>query len=387
MRLSAFLITLSSFFLSSDIVLAQPPSRTIPNGTIVETISSELPYETYEQWVQKLKNEITFEEREFRRQFPPEKFEEYKDEIHCPFDTYEEWVQTLRRRWQRHGISKSRLAEEERQFRRKYPPEEFEQFKKEIAYAKLKYMSDGLKVVCFVLRPKNVAGKRLPVIIYNRGGHHEVAANDLMKLMEFRALVSEGYVLVASQYRGGPESEGDDEIGGADVNDVLNLIPLIESLSYADASRIGMFGWSRGGMMTYIALTKTNRISSAIIGASPTDLTTVGQKRSGMEEAVLSRFVPNYARNTDEILKSRSALYWPEKLHKATPILLLQGGADRNCDPTDALRMAMELYEIKHPFRLVFLEGGSHGLAEYGDEVAHLVEVWFDKYLQNRLLD
>ena len=316
MKLSIFPIILMSLFMSGHVGLSQSSSHSVPNGTIVETISSALPYETYEQWIQHLKKEITFEEREFRKQFPPETFKEYKDKIQCPFDTYEEWIRTLRRRWQRGGISNSRLAEEEKQFRRKYPPEEFERFREAIDYAKLKYMSDGFKVACFVLKPKDAAGKKLPVIIYNRGGHHNVAAIDLMKLLSFRELVSEGYVLVASQYRGGPESEGNDEIGGADVNDVLNLIPLIESLPYADASRIGMFGWSRGGMMTYIALTKTGRISAAIIGAGPTDITTVGKKRSGMEEQVLSRFVPDYAKNTEEILKSRSAIHWPEKLHK-----------------------------------------------------------------------
>ncbi|MFC1636872.1 alpha/beta hydrolase family protein [Planctomycetota bacterium] len=315
MKLSTILITLISLFLNSNTGLSRPSSQGIPNGIIVENISSALPYETYEQWIQHLKKEITFEEREFRKQFPPENFEEYKDKIQCPFDTYEEWVQTLRRRWQRRSTSKSRLAEEERQFRRKYPHEEFERFRKEIDYAKFKYMSDGFKVACFVLTPRDAAGKKLPVIIYNRGGHHEVAAIDLMKLLSFRTLVSEGYVLVAGQYRGGPDSEGNDEIGGADVNDVLNLIPLIESLPYTDASRIGMFGWSRGGMMTYIALTKTDRISAAIIGAGPADITTVGQKRSSMEEEVLSRFVSDYARNREEILKSRSAIYWPEKLH------------------------------------------------------------------------
>ena len=99
MKFSIFLITLSSLFLNCNIGLAQPSSRRIPNGTIVETISSALPYETYEQWIQDLKNEITFEEKEFRKQFPPEDFDKYKDKIQCPFDTYEEWIQTLRRRW------------------------------------------------------------------------------------------------------------------------------------------------------------------------------------------------------------------------------------------------------------------------------------------------
>jgi hypothetical protein len=34
---------------------------------------------------------------------------------------------------------------------------------------KLKYMSDGLKVVAYLYKPKQVEGKRLPAIIFNRG--------------------------------------------------------------------------------------------------------------------------------------------------------------------------------------------------------------------------
>jgi dipeptidyl aminopeptidase/acylaminoacyl peptidase len=33
-----------------------------------------------------------------------------------------------------------------------------------------------------------------------------------------------------------------------------------------------MFGWSRGGLMTYITLTKTERINAAVIGGGVTDL-------------------------------------------------------------------------------------------------------------------
>ncbi|MHC4637996.1 MAG: alpha/beta hydrolase family protein [Planctomycetota bacterium] len=379
MKLRVFSLILLFFLLSTNIILAQVDSHSKTNGTIVEKISN-LPYETYEQWIKDLKKQITFDEIAFRKQYPPEDFEKYKDAINCPFDTYEEWLRVLRRRWQGKA-SRNQIDEGEKRFRKEHPPEEFERFKKEIDYVKLKYMSDGFKVVCFILKPKSIDRKKLPVIIYNRGGHHEVAAVDFERLLSFHNLVSEGYILVASQYRGGPESEGQDEIGGADVNDVLSLIPVIESLPYADASRIGMFGWSRGGMMTYIALTKTTRISAAIIGAGPADLIKNVKKRTEMGR-VMSRFVPNYEKNKKETLESRSAIYWAEKLHKGTPILLLQGSADKRCDPKDALRMAIQLYETKHPFRLVFFEDGDHGLSRYKKEVNDLLIGWFNKYLK-----
>ena len=52
------------------------------------------------------------------------------------------------------------------------------------------------------------------------------------------------------------------------MNDVLNLIPLLNELEQADQKKIGMFGGSRGGMMTYISLTKSNKIKAvAVLGA------------------------------------------------------------------------------------------------------------------------
>src|SRR2546423_14782897 len=35
---------------------------------------------------------------------------------------------------------------------------------------RIKYMSDGLKVVGIIWKPTNTAGKKLPLVIYNRGG-------------------------------------------------------------------------------------------------------------------------------------------------------------------------------------------------------------------------
>ena len=103
-----------------------------------------------------------------------------------------------------------------------------------------------------------------------------------------------------------------------------------------------------------------------------------------MEKQVYAELIPNYAEHKEAALAARSAVRWPEKLHKQTPILLLHGSADWRVHPTEALTMAFKLYESKHPFRFVFFEGGDHGLTEHREEVDRLIRDWLDRYVRDK---
>jgi dipeptidyl aminopeptidase/acylaminoacyl peptidase len=245
------------------------------------------------------------------------------------------------------------------------------------------YLSDGLKVKGYLAIPKR--GDKLPCVIVNRGGTREFGVLTDVRAAELLGRVASwGYVVVASQYRGAAGGEGKDELGGNDVNDVLHLIPLLESLPRADARRIGMFGWSRGGMMTYLALTRTSRIAAAVVGAGAADAFDSVKRRPEMDKEVYAKLIPNYAKDKEAALAARSAVRWPEKLNKKSPILLLHGGADWRVHPTEALTMASKLYESKHPFRFVFFEGGDHGLTEHREEVNRLTRDWLDRYVRDK---
>jgi dipeptidyl aminopeptidase/acylaminoacyl peptidase len=169
------------------------------------------------------------------------------------------------------------------------------------------------------------------------------------------------------------------------VNDVLNLLPLIDSLKEEiDPARIGMEGWSRGGMMTYLALARTKRIAAAVVGSGEVDLEEGIKLRPEMETNVIGELVPGYATNKVQALRARSAIHWPEKLAKNTPILLLAGTSDWRVNPMNSLRMAEKLYQQRHPFRIVMLEGGDHGLSEHRDERDRIIRDWFNTYLRDR---
>ncbi len=243
------------------------------------------------------------------------------------------------------------------------------------------YISDNLKVKGFLVSPKKKGN--YPCIIYNRGGNREFGALTPERVIRFLALVASwGHVVAASQYRGNLGGEGREQFGGDDINDVLNLIPLLEAHPYADHERIGMMGGSRGGMMTYKALTLTDRIKAASIRCGVTDLILWTEDRKDMDE-VYSDLIPEFNPDDRMTLKSRSPIYWADKMCPTTPILIMHGTSDWRVNPLSSIKMAERLMELKHPYRLVMLEGSDHSLSEHINERNRLIKEWMDRFVRD----
>jgi dipeptidyl aminopeptidase/acylaminoacyl peptidase len=239
-----------------------------------------------------------------------------------------------------------------------------------------------LKVTGYMAVPKK-AGK-YPCVIVNRGGNRNFGAwNDFTVMRFFGEVASWDYVVVGSQYRGNAGGEGKEEFGGSDVNDVLNLIPFLTNVDKADTSRIGMYGWSRGGMMTYLALKQTDKMRAAVIGSGMADPIKMAVKRPEMD-TVFAELVPGYWQNRDSVLKTRGAVYWADQICKTTPLLLLTGSADWRVPPDEQMDMVKKLYELKHPVRFQLFEGGDHGLLDYMDEVNHVTRNFLDTYVRDK---
>jgi dipeptidyl aminopeptidase/acylaminoacyl peptidase len=241
------------------------------------------------------------------------------------------------------------------------------------------YLSDSLKISGFLIEPKN--GNKLPTVIFNRGGNREFGALTIGLLIEWVApIAKEGYIIVASQYRGNSGSEGKDEFGGQDVNDVLNLIPIIDNMPRADTTRIGMYGWSRGGIMTYLALTKTNRIKAAIIGGAPTDLLTLLDKRPEMKK-VYNELIPGYLTNKTKELKNRSAIYWTDKLCRTTSYFILHGKTDSRVDYSQATNIVAKLKMENIKVENVFYDNADHIINEYRADKDAKILSWLKQNL------
>ena len=243
------------------------------------------------------------------------------------------------------------------------------------------YQNDGNTVRGIMVEP--VSSGRHPVIIFNHGGVMQWGRIILAEILEFNRLAERGYIVMASSYRGEGGSTGEPDMDGGDVADSLALIDIAEGMPNADPQRIGMWGFSRGGLVTYGALKRTGKLAAAVIIGGPTDLVTA-PRRAEFDEFVYPHVIHNYALDKDAALKRLSPLTWVDKLAARTPILLLHGGDDPRVAPSDSLRMASALQTQKHSYRLKIYEGGSHDLSESGLDVRSEIDRWFDLYLRDR---
>ena len=247
----------------------------------------------------------------------------------------------------------------------------------------IKYLSDGLKVAGFLWKPKDTSGPARPLIIYNRGGNREFGAVTPWFWSGFYPFLEKGFVVVASQYRGNGGGEGHEEFGGADVRDVLNLIPLARSLGYVDMNNVFILGASRGGMMTYLALKQGINVNAAAVIGGLTDAVASAKERPGMLSGVYKELIPDFDKRADEALRERSAVYWADRIN--APVLILHGGSDWRADPaSQALAFAQKLQEKHKTYELIVYADDNHGLARNRLDAEKRIIEWFRRYLREK---
>lgn len=244
------------------------------------------------------------------------------------------------------------------------------------------YDSDSLMVTGFMVRPKKAGS--YPCVIYNRGGNRDFGQLLVgTAVQQMGMIASQGYVVIASNYRGNSNSEGKEAFGGSDANDILNLIPALSQVAFADTSRIGMFGVSRGGMMSYLALKETCNIDAVVVLGGVSDLLIMKEKRPDMESHVFEALIPNYKDSADVELTRRSATYWTDEMCPTTPILFMHGSKDEACDISMAHKLHKALEENQSPHLFVEFQNDNHGCVKHQKEVSEYLANWFNKYLKN----
>jgi dipeptidyl aminopeptidase/acylaminoacyl peptidase len=249
-------------------------------------------------------------------------------------------------------------------------------------FYRLTYLSDGLKVTAYAAEPKKPG--KYPCIITNRGGNREFGKWDTTHVaIHFGVMASWGYVVIGSQYRGNDGGEGQEEYGGKDINDVLNLVPVFAQFPNADTSRIGLEGISRGGMMTYLAMKKSCKFKAAVVMSGAANEFISLQHRPGLDDSVHAQLIPNYYANKEKELKARSASYWADQMCKTTPLLIMQGSSDWRVPTAEALDLVSQLYKHKHPTRFVLYEGADHGISEFMFQTYDERKRHFDYYLRD----
>ncbi len=241
---------------------------------------------------------------------------------------------------------------------------------------KIVYQSDQEEVNGFLSHPIDTS-KKYPLVIWNRGGYlKDGRIDEFLARGIFGEIASWGFVVLASSYR------KEEQFGGDDVNDVLNLIKVAEELEYCNSEKIGMEGWSRGGMMAYLTLTKTDRINCCTIISGLADL-----ERNEKVVPDLGKIFRSAFKTEDSVLKNelrdkRSAVKFFDKINKKTKFLLIHGTADERISYLDAEDMYRNLKANGNEVELKLIECGDHYLNKQKKEIAQIRKSFLQKNLQ-----
>lgn len=241
------------------------------------------------------------------------------------------------------------------------------------------YRSDDLEVYAYLYRPAAAPkGKKLPVVVFNRGSY---VRDDFSPevLMLGNRLAHQGYLVVAPMLRGSGGARGHDEMGGADLHDLLTIVAVIKEIPYADPTRLFLYGESRGGIMCLLAAKHEFPTRAIAVWGAITDLGSFLAKDSSARRLAPTIW-PGFPAgvNEAEILESRSAVRWPEKIN--VPVLLMNGGADSQVSPLHAIELASALEKLGKPYELKIFYGENHILTGRAQERDEEAVSWFRRF-------
>jgi len=132
---------------------------------------------------------------------------------------------------------------------------------------------DGTVIQTFVYKPQDFDPKRrYPAILWLHGGQE--SQYDYGFNFRVQLFAANGYVVVMPNVRGSGGRGLDFALslnkayGTHDVEDVIVATDYVIARGYVDPDRLGVGGWSSGGTLTNVVITKTDRFAGAISGAS-----------------------------------------------------------------------------------------------------------------------
>lgn len=243
---------------------------------------------------------------------------------------------------------------------------------------------DGTPVNGFLVRPYgHRTGTRAPTILKIHGGPVWQFFNEFN--LEWQVLAAEGFAVVAANPRG---SSGRGEKfstaiwadwGNKDGQDVMAAVDYAVAQGIADSTRLGVGGWSYGGILTNQVIARDTRFKAAISGA-------------GQSNALAGYGTDQYVReyeaelgmpwsNTDVWMRVSFPFFHADRI--VTPTLFLCGEKDFNVPLLNSEQMYQALKSLGRETQLVIYPGEYHEIRKPSYERDRLERYvgWYRKYL------
>lgn len=243
---------------------------------------------------------------------------------------------------------------------------------------------DNIALNYWIIKPPNFdPAKDYPLIfmIYGGPGHNTVTdAWGGANYFWYQMLAQQGYIIVSVDPRGtmyrGRKFEHSTylNLGKLETVDMIEAAKYFGSLDYVDADRIGMMGWSYGGFMTSLAMTKGADYFSMGIAVAP-----VTNWRY-YDTIYTERFMRTPQENPSGY-DDNSPINFVDKLKG--DYLLIHGSADDNVHFQNTMEMIQALVAANKQFDLFIYPNKNHGI--YGGNTRYHLYTKMTNFIKDNL--
>ena len=241
----------------------------------------------------------------------------------------------------------------------------------------------GDQMNAYVIKPKNFdPNKKYPLFMYQYSGPGSQSVSnswDGGNGLWFNHLVQKGYIVACVDGRGTGykgtkfKKVTYKNLGKYEIEDQIAAAKWFGNQSYIDKSRIGIFGWSFGGYMTSLAMTKGADVFKAGIAVAP-----VTNWRY-YDSIYTERFLQTPQENPDGYDQNSPTTF--AKLLKGK-FLLIHGTADDNVHFQNSMEFSEALIQNKKQFEFMAYPDKNHGI--YGGQTRpQLYQKMTDFILEN----
>jgi dipeptidyl aminopeptidase/acylaminoacyl peptidase len=246
---------------------------------------------------------------------------------------------------------------------------------------------DGTEVRGLIVKPAGYkAGTKYPTLLIIHGGPNSQDQHAFSFDREF--LAANGYVVLAINYRGSAgrgnayQKAIHADWGNLESQDLIGAVDEAIRQGIADPARLGLGGWSYGGISTDNVIARDQRFKAAVSGAG----VALVMSLYGVDQYILQYDNelghPWKSANADKWMRSSYPFFNADKIK--TPTLFMGGEKDFNVPIAGGEQMYQALKSLGVDTQLVIYPGQFHGLTIPSYERDRLQRYlnWFNKYLQ-----
>lgn len=221
-------------------------------------------------------------------------------------------------------------------------------------------------------------------LLHIHGGPAGVFSNSFRA--QYHVWAGLGYVQLAPNVRGST-GYGDEflrgnmnDIGDGDYLDLMSGVDMLIADDAIDERKMGVRGWSYGGILGGTVITKTDRFKAASLGAGVFDWSS--EYAMGFNYDVRLWYIGGEPWTNTEEFRNRSAATHAEDV--TTPTLFIHGERDRVDTPQQSMIFFTYLMDIgKVDTRYLLLKREGHGISEPRNQRTRDIEEikWIEKYV------